>query len=88
MSMKRHEAEGKRQKEKSHSNKLPPSASRLVPSSLLPPQQAAALLGVATDSLTRWEKEGFLHPKRTLGRHRRFRRVEVVKLLGALEDAR
>ena len=43
--------------------------------------EAAALLGVCTGTLRRWEREGKIAaPLRTLGGHRRYQHAVVLKL--------
>lgn len=50
---------------------------------LLPISAAAALIGVSTDTLRRWEKKGRITSVRTPTNHRRFKRTEVLALLEA-----
>lgn len=50
----------------------------------LTPQQAAALLGVSTRTLLRWEDQGKIKPIRTAGGHRRY---DVSELLGSQTNA-
>lgn len=49
----------------------------------LPISAAAALIGVSTDTLRRWEKAGRITSVRTPTNHRRFKRTEVLALLEA-----
>ncbi len=51
-------------------------------SELLTTAEAAALAGVGVSSVKRWADDGRLACVRTVGRHRRFRRAEVERLLG------
>lgn len=53
---------------------------------LLPPAQAAAVLGVSIDTLRRWANEGRVPYVRTLGRQRRFRRSDLLATLVAGDD--
>lgn len=48
---------------------------------LLRPAEAAALAGVATHTLTRWNHEGRLTAMRTVGGHRRYRKAEVLRIM-------
>lgn len=48
---------------------------------LLTPSQVAALFHVDPKTVTRWANAGKLTAIRTLGGHRRFKRMEVEKLL-------
>lgn len=54
--------------------------------SLLTPSEVAELFRVDPKTVTRWAKAGKLNAVRTLGGHRRYRRSEVVKLLGSTMD--
>ena len=49
----------------------------------LPVGAAAALIGISADTLRRWEKAGRIQSFRTPTGHRRFKRDEVLALLGA-----
>ena len=49
---------------------------------LLTPAEVAALFRVDPKTVTRWAKMGKLSSIRTLGGHRRYRKSEVLKLLG------
>jgi len=51
---------------------------------LLTPAEAAALLSVDTQTVSRWERAGRLAAVRTLGGHRRFLEREVRALSAAL----
>ena len=51
---------------------------------LLTPAEAAALLGVDTQTVSRWERAGRLKAVRTLGGHRRFPEREVRLLSAAM----
>lgn len=42
---------------------------------------AARFLGVSQDTLRRWEKKGTLIPRRTVGGHRRYSRMQLERLL-------
>lgn len=50
---------------------------------LIPIGQAAALAGVAVETLRRWEREGKVTAVRTAGRQRRFRRGDISALVAA-----
>ena len=43
--------------------------------------EASTFLGISKDTLRRWEKHGKLLPRRTAGRHRRYHKQELEKLL-------
>ncbi|MBM4708699.1 MerR family transcriptional regulator [Prescottella equi] len=49
----------------------------------LPVGEAAALVGVSTDTLKRWEKAGRISSRRTPTGHRRFARTDVLALLAS-----
>ncbi|QDP12553.1 MerR family transcriptional regulator [Prescottella equi] len=49
----------------------------------LPVGEAAALIGVSTDTLKRWEKAGRISSRRTPTGHRRFSRTDVLALLAS-----
>lgn len=49
--------------------------------------EAAALVGVSTDTIKRWEKAGRIKSTRTPTGHRRFRRGDVVRLLTGDHEA-
>jgi excisionase family DNA binding protein len=51
---------------------------------LLTPAEAASLLGVDTQTVSRWERAGRLTAVRTLGGHRRFVEREVRHLSSAM----
>lgn len=48
--------------------------------------EVARLLGVCTDTLRNWEKDGKVFPTRTLGNHRRFSNAEVARIKGLMEN--
>lgn len=48
---------------------------------LLTPAEVASLFRVDPKTVTRWAKAGKISAIRTLGGHRRYREVEVLKLL-------
>lgn len=48
---------------------------------LISPQKAALMLGVCTNTLINWEREGKLKCHRTLGGHRRYYLQEIQRLL-------
>ena len=50
--------------------------------------EAAYLLGVSTDTLRRWEKEGKLTSSRTEGGHRRYKKKGLNKLLSILTEGK
>jgi excisionase family DNA binding protein len=52
----------------------------------LPISAAAALIGVSTDTLRRWEKAGRITSVRTPTNHRRFLRADIEALL-TIKDA-
>ena len=39
------------------------------------------LVGVSAETVRRWEREGYLHPKRTIGGHRLFSDADVALAL-------
>ena len=49
----------------------------------LRPAEAAKLLHVSPQTISRWAKEGRIGYVVTLGGHRRFRAAEVLRLAGA-----
>lgn len=49
---------------------------------LLTPGEVARLFGVDPKTVSRWADAGKLEALRTLGGHRRYRAVEVLRLLG------
>ena len=49
----------------------------------LPIGAASALIGVSTDTLRRWEKDGRISAVRTPTNHRRFLRSDIEALLTA-----
>lgn len=51
------------------------------PDDLLPPGEAAALIGVSRDTLKRWEAKDRIRSLRTPDNHRRYRRGDVEALL-------
>lgn len=53
------------------------------PDDLLPVGEAARILGVSTDTMRRWHREGVLSAVRTVGNQRRFRRSDLEALLKA-----
>ncbi len=53
-----------------------------VPDRLLTPTEVAALFRVDPKSVVRWAKAGKLAAIKTPGGHHRFRRTEVLALLG------
>lgn len=52
------------------------------PDDLLPIGTAAAMVGVSVDTLRRYEAEGKITARRTPGNQRRFRRADVLALVG------
>jgi excisionase family DNA binding protein len=48
---------------------------------LLTPAEVAAIFRVKPRTVTRWAKEGKLHPIRTLGGHRRYKASEVLRVI-------
>jgi excisionase family DNA binding protein len=44
--------------------------------------EAAKMLGVTCRTLRNWEKAGKIAPARTLGKHRRYKLVDIKALLG------
>lgn len=50
-------------------------------SQLMTPREVAALFRVNPKTISRWAKSGKLNSIRTLGGHRRYRRVEIETLL-------
>lgn len=56
---------------------------------LLTPAEVAQMFRVDPKTVTRWAKAGKLTSIRTLGKHRRYKRSEVEKILrGSVEEAR
>jgi excisionase family DNA binding protein len=53
---------------------------------LLKPSEVASLFRVDPKTVTRWANTGKLTSLRTLGGHRRYRKSEILKLLG-FDDA-
>jgi excisionase family DNA binding protein len=58
--------------------------SNVRPHDLLTPAEVAALFGVDTKTVIRWEQSGKLAAIRTLGGHRRFYASEVRRILDAM----
>jgi excisionase family DNA binding protein len=56
------------------------------PEVLLTPAEVAKMFRVDPKTVTRWAKAGKLTAVRTLGGHRRYRKSEVQKLLGAVPN--
>jgi excisionase family DNA binding protein len=54
---------------------------------LLRPREVAAVFGVRTATIARWAREGRLTPLRTPGGHRRYRSIDVRKVLRGNESA-
>ncbi|GAB2824324.1 hypothetical protein GCM10027176_31040 [Actinoallomurus bryophytorum] len=52
---------------------------------LLRPREVAAVFGVRTATIARWAREGRLIPLRTPGGHRRYRSIDVRKVLRGTE---
>jgi excisionase family DNA binding protein len=52
---------------------------------LLRPREVAAVFGVRTATIARWAREGRLTPLRTPGGHRRYRSIDVRKVLRGTE---
>jgi excisionase family DNA binding protein len=52
---------------------------------LLTPGEAARLLGVTPNTVTRWSRAGRMPAIQTMGGHRRFRRTEVERVLRAAD---
>ena len=44
--------------------------------------EAAKMLGVTCRTLRNWEKAGKIRPARTLGKHRRYKLIDIKVLLG------
>lgn len=53
---------------------------------LLTPSEVAELFRVAPRTVTRWAAEGRLTAIRTLGGHRRYRRLDVEELLNGTQE--
>jgi excisionase family DNA binding protein len=51
-----------------------------LPKQLLKPKEAAAILGVSTGVLARWEAKGRIEAVKTYGGHRRYREDDVKRL--------
>jgi len=58
-------------------------AVQIVRDELLTPAEAAHKLGVTPNTVTRWSRAGKISAIQTMGGHRRFRRSEIERLLGA-----
>ena len=54
---------------------------------LMTPAEVAHVFHVDPKTVSRWAQEGKLPYVRTLGGHRRYPRVEVMRLLGSSEEA-
>lgn len=54
---------------------------QLPPTALLTPGEVAALFRVDPKTVSRWAKQGKLPSKRTVGAHRRYLVVDVLRLL-------
>lgn len=52
-------------------------------SEMLPIGTAARLLGVSVDTVRRWERDGKIKGRRTMGGQRRFPRAEIDRLIEA-----
>ena len=50
---------------------------------LVPIGTAARLLGVSVDTIRRWERDGRIKGRRTMGGQRRFPRAEIDRLIEA-----
>lgn len=50
---------------------------------LMPIGEAARLLGVSVSTMRRWEREGKISARRTLGGQRRFSRSDIDKIKAA-----
>ena len=60
----------------------------LDPEALLSPRDAAALIGIRADTLSRWAREGVLPSQLTRpGGHRRFKRRDVEALIQTGDEA-
>jgi excisionase family DNA binding protein len=55
---------------------------------LLTPSEVAALFRVDPKTVTRWAKAGKISSIKTLGGHRRYREVEVRRLLHGIPEQR
>ena len=64
------------------------TARSLQTEQLLTPKEAAAMLRVEPQTVTRWARVGKLSSIRTLGGHRRFREAEVLQLLYGIPEQR
>ncbi len=49
-------------------------------------REVAEMLGVGTTSVKRWSEEGRLRAFKTAGGHRRYRRVDIARILQEQED--
>ena len=56
------------------------------PEELLTPAEVAAMFRVNTKTVTRWARAGKISAIRTLGGHRRFRKIEIEALLKEVEE--
>ena len=59
-----------------------PSAGYAKPPDWLAAGDAARELGVAVETLRRWEREGRIAAVRTAGGHRRFHRADIERMVG------
>jgi predicted site-specific integrase-resolvase len=53
---------------------------------LLTPAEVATIFRVDPKTVSRWARSGQLHPRRTLGGHRRYLESEISALLGRTQD--
>ena len=56
------------------------------PEELLTPAEVAAMFRVNPKTVTRWARAGKISAIRTLGGHRRFRKIEIEALLKEVEE--
>jgi excisionase family DNA binding protein len=53
---------------------------------LLKISEAAEILGVSMQTLRKWDNDGKLKPTHTLGGHRRYRQVDVDRIVAGMTD--
>ena len=56
------------------------------PEQLLTPSEVAAMFRVNPKTVTRWARAGKISAIRTLGGHRRFRAIEIMRYLEQVES--
>jgi excisionase family DNA binding protein len=59
---------------------------RTDPDALLTPSEVAEMFRVNPKTVTRWARAGKISAIRTLGGHRRFRAIEIMRYLEQIES--